>query len=201
MNNGIKEDIRTLEIFCFDSIQIKDRTTFIYLVVRRAHVSQNTGNNEWYTPSEIIEAARSVLGVIDVDPASTKKVNKVVKAKIFYTKETDGLTKKWKGNVWMNPPYARLLVRQFMATIVHKIESGEVTQAIVLVNNATETEWFKKLADICSVVCFPTGRIKFIDPDGNPSGHPLQGQAILYFGNNKVGFNKHFAEFGLLLWK
>ena len=33
-----------------------------------AHVGQATGENEWYTPKEYIEAARTVLGNIELDP-------------------------------------------------------------------------------------------------------------------------------------
>jgi ParB family chromosome partitioning protein len=164
------------------------------------HVSNNSGNNEWYTPAQFIEAAREVMGTIDTDPASSEIANRTVGAAIFYTAETNGLEQEWNGNVWMNPPYAQPLISEFAEAVTAKYSSGEINQAIVLVNNATETAFFQRMMEEASAVCFPRSRIQFIDPDGNPSGAPLQGQAILYFGEDFIEFGRVFGQFGKVVW-
>lgn len=159
------------------------------------HVAHNSGNNEWYTPAVYIEAARKVLGAIDLDPASSDTANEVVKACLYHTAETDGLSKHWAGRVWMNPPYASELVGRFAEKLAKHYDSGEVTSAVVLVNNATETAWFATLVARASAVVFPRGRVRFWEPDGK-AGAPLQGQALLYLGDSPGDFLSGFEEFG-----
>jgi ParB family chromosome partitioning protein len=162
---------------------------------KHVHVAQNSGENEWYTPPNFIASARAVMGGIDTDPASSEIANNTVKAKRFYTKEDDGLRQTWKGNVWMNPPYAQPLISNFAEAVAYKYSAGEFKQAIVLVNNATETQWFQRMAGVASAICFPKSRVRFLDPQGNP-GAPLQGQAILYFGKNPAKFAEEFNQYG-----
>lgn len=165
---------------------------------RRPHVAQASGDNEWYTPAEIIERARRVMGGIDLDPASSEVANLTVRAGRFYSQEDNGLIHEWRGRVWMNPPYSSDLIGRFAARLVAAVEAGAVTQAVVLVNNATETGWFRQLMRVCSVVCFPTGRISFFKADGG-RGAPLQGQAIIYAGANVIEFAREFGRMGQCL--
>lgn len=160
------------------------------------HVSHNSGQNEWYTPSHYIDAARDVMGGIDLDPASNDVSNEWIQASTFYTKHDNGLAKDWSGRVWMNPPYAQPLIQQFCEKIVASYVDGSVPEAIVLVNNATETRSFQCMAFECAAICFPKGRIRYLDESGKPANTPLQGQAFLYFGDRPERFVDVFQKFG-----
>ncbi len=163
-----------------------------------AHVGHNSGDNEWYTPEEYIEAAKLVMGGIDLDPASSEAANEKIGATEYFTEEQDGLKEVWRGRVWMNPPYAQPLMGKFAEHLAIAIETGSVTQACILVNNATETKWFQRMASVSVAACFPSGRVKFWSPD-KESATPLQGQAFLYAGKRTAKFAKHFGKFGLVL--
>jgi len=168
--------------------------------LKHVHVSANSGNNEWYTPPEYIAAARRVMGGIDLDPATSEIANKTVGATKIFTAQDDGLRQEWPiGRIWMNPPYAQPLIGQFSERMAQEAVRG--SEAIVLVNNATETVWFQTMANACSAICFPKSRIKFLDPDGKPSGAPLQGQAVIYFGPNVQSFIAEFSKFGFVVTK
>lgn len=158
---------------------------------KKPHIANNSGDNEWYTPSEYIEAARTVMGSIDLDPASNDYANQTVKAGEYYTEDDDGLAHEWFGNIWMNPPYSARLIKPF----IDKLIASNFEQAVVLVNNATDTAWFRQLTERASAIVFTTGRIRFQKFDG-AVGAPLQGQAFIYCGSNADKFMDVFSKYG-----
>ncbi len=63
---------------------------------------------EFYTPPDIVEAARATMGGIDFDPCTTSLVNdRIVKAAAYCVSDcgmNSGLTVPWRGRVLLNPP-------------------------------------------------------------------------------------------------
>ena len=160
----------------------------------------HTGDEDSYTPPEYIESARIVMGGIDTDPASNQKAQAIIQARRYFTAEIDGLLQPWSGRVWMNPPYTARVINRFIAKLLADIASGDVSQAIVLTNNNTDTSWFHAAAEVSAAVCFTRGRINFIKPDDSRSS-PTNGQSFFYFGSNLAGFTTEFAKYGLVMVK
>ena len=159
--------------------------------------TQGTGENEWYTPDQYIDAARAVLGTIDLDPASSEIAQRRVAASKFFTLETDGLAQDWHGRVWLNPPYAQPHIEYFADKMIAQFKCGNVKSGIMLTHNYTDTAWFQKLALYASAICFTAGRVRFISPD-NELASPTQGQAFFFFGEKPGHFFEVFRPFGFI---
>lgn len=152
--------------------------------------------DEWYTPIQYIEAARRVMGDIDCDPASCKAAQEIVQASFFLTKEDDSLRNhvNWNGRIWLNPPYSGTLIKQFVSKLITQYNINNVTQAIILTNNSSDTSWFQSLLSHYPA-CFTRGRVQFWRPDSGSFG-TRQGQTFFYLGENTTLFREIFSEFG-----
>jgi phage N-6-adenine-methyltransferase len=158
-------------------------------------VKPYTGDDEWYTPAEYIERVRRVLGGIDLDPASNERAQQIVQAGTFFTKADDALMQDWHGRVWLNPPYSKGLLYQFVSKMIHEVKSKRTTAAIMLLNNFTDADWFQLACSICAAICFPRGRIYFKNASGKID-RPLNGQAFFYYGGNVDSFCSEFSSVG-----
>ena len=156
---------------------------------------QQSLSNEHYTPAQYIEAARKVLGDIDLDPASCAQANETIGAIKYFDVDSDGLKQKWQGRVWLNPPYGNL-VGAFIGKLVVEIESNNVIAVIALVNaHCTDTLWFRPLWD--GVLCFTDHRINFTGDDTRSGS--THGSVFVYLGDNRPAFVEHFSPFGAVV--
>lgn len=161
-------------------------------------------DNEWYTPGRYVDAARMVMGGIDLDPASCEKANRVVRAAKYYTKEDNGLQQPWYGRVWMNAPYGRTtlqgqimsLQKAFAEKLLREYLSGRINQAVMLSLGNPNSTWFQPFFDY--PVCNFRGTLHFKRPDGSTGtfGFPL---AFVYLGPHEDRFIDTFSKFGRIV--
>ena len=163
--------------------------------------TEGTGEVELYTPSQYLEMVREVYGgKIDLCPASNAEAQKVAKAEKYFSAKDNGLVQEWHGRIYLNPPYHRDLLPDFIKKLHAEIDAGRTKQAILLINNTTDTEAGQSVLKKCDAMCFTAGRIKFWRPGGQ-TVLPTQGQMFAYYGSHTKRFVDVFSAIGVVLVK
>lgn len=185
----------------------------------------SSGDVEYFTPSTLTAAARTLLGGIDLDPASCAIANETVGAEHYYTKDDDGLSKPWHGRVWLNWPFSageeackpdctkkaclpggkrghciahRIPSNgEWVRKLVSEFNAGHVTEALCICYNCTSEKWFQPLQGFPRVELHP--RTNYLLPDGSTYTGNTKGSVITFFPANHwrvVKFNEVFGGMG-----
>ncbi len=146
---------------------------------RGIHTKPNKGASvEWLTPPRIIEA----LGQFDLDPCAHpfqfyKTANEMI------APPDDGLAAKWRGRVYLNPPYGNKACTQWLRKLAAH------GNGIALVASRTEVEaWFWPFVwEAADAILFIKGRIYFFKPDGTEAdGNAGHGSVLAAYGAKNV---------------
>lgn len=144
---------------------------------RGIHTRPNDGEtNDWLTPPHVIEA----LGEFDLDPcAHPGQQNRTARRMI--SPPRDGLKDRWRGRVWLNPPYGG----QLKAWLGRLCDHGD---GIALVPARTEVEsWFWPYCwEGAGAILFLRGRLYFLRPDGSKAGNAGHGSCLVAYGPKNV---------------
>ena len=128
---------------------------------------------EWYTPQYIID---SLGGKFDLDPCAPSidwyTANKC------YTKEIDGLTKGWKGKVYLNPPYSNPTIRLFVSKL-----ADHGNGIALLYARCDNRMFFEEIFNRATSIKFLRDRIYFFRPDGTKGDRPGCGSVLVAYGN------------------
>ena len=151
--------------------------------------TENT-TDEWYTPKELIDS----LGKFDLDPCAP--VNPLWRtADIMYNKNDDGLSKEWVGRVWLNPPYSRPLIEQFINRM------AEHGNGIALLYNRCDSKMFQEVIfKKATGMIFMRNRIKFYHPDGTRGNSPGCGSVLISFGEGNAEILNSCDIKGKFVW-
>ncbi|XGV94268.1 MAG: DNA N-6-adenine-methyltransferase (plasmid) [Leptolyngbya sp. BL-A-14] len=163
-------------------------------------VQHSSESNEWYTPAYWVEQARTLMGAIDLDPATSVEAQSWIRAHTYYTKADNGLRLPWFGRLWLNPPYGKRNYVQgiygataWVERAIHEYQAGQVTEAVLWLrvngnagSKALEQAGFPRVT---------LGRIAHAPPAAN--GEPQKGvghdTVVWYLGQQIERFQALFV--------
>jgi ParB family chromosome partitioning protein len=153
-------------------------------------INQDSGDQEYYTPDFIVEACRKTMGSIDLDPFSSAKANLTVGAKKFYTKDDDGFSQSWYGNVFVNHPFSRENNKKIFHKAIRECSKGNADCIMLITYASTSEAWFKPSLDFPQ--CYLYGRTNYILPDGTVIRGVTKGSCITLIADS---YNKYVHKF------
>lgn len=132
--------------------------------------------DEWYTPKELITS----LGEFDLDPCAPVEPLWPT-AKVMFNKNDDGLKQQWNGRVWLNPPYSRPLIENFLRRM------AEHNNGMVLLFNRLDSAMMQDVVlKKASAMKFLRKRVRFYRPDGTQGDSPGCGSVLFVFGEENA---------------
>lgn len=155
------------------------------------NIKHSSVKSDWQTPPEIMGGIRHVLGIIDLDPASSEEANKRIRATKIITSGVDAFSMKWwcdrPSTIYLNPPSGKIKNRSvpclFWAKLMDHFEAGLIKHAIYMafsVEQLNKSETYHKYSMLDFLVCFPRKRIQFLDSERKPGAAPSHHNAIIY---------------------
>lgn len=157
-------------------------------------INQDSGIVEYYTPANIIEAARATMGRIDLDPASSEAANQTVRASAFFGEAADGLSRAWFGRVWLNHPFGKKTNLVWIKKLMAEFHAGRCTEFCSITYIATSERWFQPLLPFLQ--CFLHPRTNYLLPDGSVKRGVCTGSVVTYGGPDPGAFRRNFGPLG-----
>ena len=143
-------------------------------------VANSSVSDEWYSPVSLLAKLTDAMGAgFDLDPCSPtlNPGQAPVAAARYYTAQQDGLSMKWQGRVYMNPPYSE--VKRWVEKARLSVENGDTPFVVGLLPARTDTKWWNGNVAGYAEVFFLQGRLTYLGHH-HPAPFP---NAIVVWGN------------------
>lgn len=113
--------------------------------------------DQWSTPQDFFDQLDNEFH-FTLDPCADETNHKCEK---YFTKEQDGLTQDWSGEiVFCNPPYGRQ-VGKWVEKCFREVYQGDCKCVVLLLFANTDTKWFHDWIYHKAEVRFIKGRLRF----------------------------------------
>jgi hypothetical protein len=159
---------------------------------------QDPANNEYATPPDLWRSLAEPVDGFDVDPCSGAESTPIAPTR--YTKEDDGLSKAWHGDIFANIPWSSngdaSAKEQWLRKIRNEANRDAVDSIVVLIPSDTSAGWFHEHILAAALICFyGPGRLSFQGADRNPSF----GLIIAVYGDNAQAYRDVLTSYGAVI--
>lgn len=150
---------------------------------------------DFYTPPEIVQAAREAMGDVDLDAASHWLANRTHRIADYFTIGRSAFEHDWHGRVWLNPPYGNNA--PWFDRIIQFVDSGMVEQICILspvwvFNTVIAMPIMDRVSGM--ILLSPTPKFWGHRDGRTGKNHP---HAIVYIGERTAEFFEAFRPFGI----
>lgn len=140
---------------------------------------ETSASDRWFTPPDLLSEIQTFLGGDYYDPCPAREAGERIDS---------GLWQTWRGRVFVNPPYGRVIGRWIVKAMTEPVD-----ELVLLVPARTDTAWFQPLYD--HTICFIRGRLRF---SGSKENAPFP-CALVYRGPRVEAFCAAFAHRGVIV--
>ena len=130
---------------------------------------------DWETPQWLFDELNAEFG-FTMDVCATAQNAKCTK---FYTPEDDGLSKRWTGVCWMNPPYGREIKRWVQKAWTESVFG--ITVVCLLPARTDTVMWHDLVIAHASEIRFIRGRLRF---EGGKNSAPFPSAIVIFQGDS-----------------
>lgn len=161
---------------------------------------QSDRHDEYATPPYIWRPLARSVGGFDLDPASGAESTPIADKR--YTKEDNGLTEPWEGDVWLNPPFADKPStgegkrEAWLKKARSEVKRPEVRTVTVLLPVDVSTKWFHQHVVEADVICFLDHRPEFEGNKAEDTGNTSFAVQIVVYGDATEELIKALGQFG-----
>lgn len=165
------------------------------------HANRNADSSDEYaTPPSLWRPLARAVGGFDVDPASGAESTPIAETR--YTREDNGLSKSWEGDVWLNPPFGDAPStgkggrEVWLQKARQQANTGDVRTVTVLLPVDTSTGWFHEHVAEAPVFCFMDQRIEFEGEQAEETGNTSFATCLAVFGDPPETLITALEQFG-----
>jgi len=132
---------------------------------------QTDENDDVATKPELWRPLGRAVNGFDLDPAAGCEPERIAENR--YTKEDDGLSQPWYGNVWLNPPFSEKT--PWYRKLVDEYWNGDVDRAVAIATVDPSCDWFHEWFSTSDAICYLDGRDWYLAKESSPSFSTMVG--------------------------